>query len=53
MGLIEHVACHLARRCGRSNAVNFGRHFINKPGYDLDRLIGAIKAFRAQFGVSK
>ena len=33
-------------------AVNFGGgHFINKPGYDVDKLIAAIKAFRAEFGV--
>jgi carboxynorspermidine decarboxylase len=32
--------------------VNFGGgHFINKPGYDVGKLIAAIKAFRAEFGV--
>jgi carboxynorspermidine decarboxylase len=32
--------------------VNFGGgHFVNKPGYDVPRLIAAIKAFRAEFPV--
>jgi carboxynorspermidine decarboxylase len=32
--------------------VNFGGgHFINKPGYDVGKLIAAIKAFRDEFGV--
>ena len=36
----------------RVKAVNFGGgHFINKPGYDVGKLIAAIKAFRAEFGV--
>ena len=36
----------------RVKAVNFGGgHFINKPGYDVDKLIAAIKAFRAAFDV--
>ncbi len=52
VGLIEHVARHLGEQVRQVKAVNFGGgHFINKPGYDLDRLIAAIKAFRAQFGV--
>ncbi len=34
------------------DAVNFGGgHFVNKPGYNVDALIKAIKAFRAEFGV--
>ena len=38
--------------CKRVKAVNFGGgHFINKPGYDVDALIAAIKAFRAEFDV--
>ena len=52
VGLIEHVATRLGDYVRRVKAVNFGGgHFINKPGYDLDALISAIKAFRAQFGV--
>ncbi len=36
----------------RVKAVNFGGgHFVNKPGYDADVLIQAIKAFRNEFGV--
>jgi carboxynorspermidine decarboxylase len=52
VGLIEHVAKTLAPYVRRVKAVNFGGgHFVNKPGYDVDRLIAAIKAFRAEFGV--
>jgi carboxynorspermidine decarboxylase len=52
VGLIEHVAKHFAPYVRRVGAVNFGGgHFINKPGYDVARLIAAIKAFRAEFGV--
>jgi carboxynorspermidine decarboxylase len=51
-GLIGHVARTLAPYVRRVRAVNFGGgHFVNKPGYDVDRLIAAIKAFRAEFGV--
>jgi carboxynorspermidine decarboxylase len=33
-------------------AVNFGGgHFVNKPGYDVAKLIAAIKAFRADFPI--
>ena len=32
--------------------MNFGGgHFLNKPGYDVDALIAAIKAFKAKFDV--
>lgn len=52
VGLIEHVAREFAPYIRRVKAVNFGGgHFINKPGYDLDKLIAAIKAFREQFNV--
>jgi carboxynorspermidine decarboxylase len=52
VGLIEHVAKNFAPMIRRVKAVNFGGgHFINKMGYDLDLLIGAIKAFRAEFSV--
>ncbi len=52
VGLIEHVGKTLGRYVRRVKSVNFGGgHFINKPGYDVDALIRAIKAFRAEFGV--
>ena len=52
VGLIEHVARTLGPYVRKVKAVNFGGgHFINKPGYDVDKLIAALKAFRAEFGV--
>ncbi len=52
VGLIEHVAARFAPYLKHVSAVNFGGgHFLNKPGYDVDALIEAIKAFRAQFQV--
>ena len=52
VGLIEHVANKFGTYVRRVKAVNFGGgHFINKPGYDVAKLIAAIKAFRATFGV--
>ncbi len=52
VGLIEHVARKLGPYVRKVKAVNFGGgHFINKPGYDVDKLIAALKAFRAEFGV--
>ncbi len=52
VGLIEHVSRNFAKYISRVKAVNFGGgHFINKPGYDVGKLIAAIKAFRAQHGV--
>ncbi len=52
VGLIEHVAEHFAPYLEQVSVVNFGGgHFINKPGYDVDALISAIKAFKARFGV--
>ncbi len=51
-GLIEHVGRTLGDYVRKVKAVNFGGgHFINKPGYDVDRLIAALKVFRAEFGV--
>ncbi len=51
-GLIAHVATELAPYVRRVKTVNFGGgHFVNKPGYDVGKLIAAIKAFRAEFGV--
>jgi carboxynorspermidine decarboxylase len=48
-GLIEHVAREFAPYLRKVKAVNFGGgHFVNKPGYDVAKLIGAIKAFRAE-----
>lgn len=52
VGLIEHIAREFAPYIRKVKAVNFGGgHFINKPGYDVDKLIAAIKAFRTEFGV--
>lgn len=52
VGLIEHVAEQFAPYLKQVSAVNFGGgHFINKPGYDVDALIAAIKAFKARFEV--
>jgi carboxynorspermidine decarboxylase len=52
VNLIQHVAREFAPYLKRVKAVNFGGgHFINKPGYDVVALIGAIKAFRATFNV--
>ncbi len=52
VGLIEHVAEHFAPYVKQVRAVNFGGgHFLNKPGYDVDALIAAIKQFRSQFQV--
>lgn len=51
-GLIEHVARQFGPFVRRVTAVNFGGgHFINKAGYDVEALIGAIRDFRAAFGV--
>jgi carboxynorspermidine decarboxylase len=50
--LIEHVAREFAPYIRKVKAVNFGGgHFINKPGYDVSKLIEAIKAFKAEFNV--
>jgi carboxynorspermidine decarboxylase len=52
VGLIEHVAKRFGHLIHKVKAVNFGGgHFINKPGYDVDALIRALKTFRAAFGV--
>ena len=52
VGLIRHVARTLGPYVRRVAAVNFGGgHFMNKPGYDADALIAAVRAFRAEFGV--
>jgi len=51
-GLIEHVAREFAPYIRKVKAVNFGGgHFLNKEGYDVVKLINAIKAFRDEFGV--
>lgn len=50
VGLIEHVAGAFEPYLRRVKAVNFGGgHFINKPGYDVGKLIAALRAFRAEF----
>lgn len=52
VGLIEHVGREFAPYIRRVRAVNFGGgHFINKPGYDVDALIAAVRRFKAEFGV--
>jgi carboxynorspermidine decarboxylase len=52
IGLIRQVAREFAPYLEWVKAVNFGGgHFINKRGYDVDALIKAIKAFRAEFNV--
>ncbi|MBI1359213.1 MAG: carboxynorspermidine decarboxylase [Alphaproteobacteria bacterium] len=52
VGLIEHIATHFGEYVRKVKAVNFGGgHFLNKPGYDVDKLISALKAFKATFGV--
>ena len=52
VGLISHIATNFAPYVRRVKAVNFGGgHFINKPGYDISKLIAAIKAFKSEFGV--
>ncbi len=51
-GLIAHVGANFAPHIQRVKAVNFGGgHFINKPGYDVGKLIDAVKAFRDKHGV--
>jgi carboxynorspermidine decarboxylase len=52
VGLIEHVAREFAPYLRKVKAVNFGGgHFVNKPGYDVGKLIATIRAFRREFGV--
>jgi carboxynorspermidine decarboxylase len=52
VGLIEHVARAFGDYVRRVKVVNFGGgHFINKPGYDIAKLIAAIRAFKTEFNV--
>ena len=52
VGLIEFVADNFGKYIEQVSAVNFGGgHFLNKPGYDVDALIAAIKAFKDKFDV--
>jgi carboxynorspermidine decarboxylase len=52
IGLIEYVAENFGAYLKQVKTVNFGGgHFLNKAGYDVDALIKAIKAFKAQFNV--
>jgi len=52
VGLIEFVAENFGKYIEQVSAVNFGGgHFLNKPGYDVDALIAAIRTFRARFNV--
>ena len=51
-GLIAKVASDFGDYVKQVSAVNFGGgHFLNKPGYDVDVLIDALKAFQDRFGV--
>ncbi|MGD9845959.1 MAG: carboxynorspermidine decarboxylase [Variibacter sp.] len=52
VGLIAHVARNFAPYLRRVTAVNFGGgHFMNKPGYDVDKLIAGLRAFKSEFDV--
>jgi carboxynorspermidine decarboxylase len=52
VGLIEFVADNFGKYIEQVSAVNFGGgHFLNKPGYDVEALIAAIRAFKAKFDV--
>lgn len=52
VGLIEFVAENFGNYIEQVSSVNFGGgHFLNKPGYDVDALIAAIRAFKARFDV--
>ncbi|MGE3711221.1 MAG: carboxynorspermidine decarboxylase, partial [Hyphomicrobiaceae bacterium] len=51
-GLIDHVSANFAPYIAKVKTVNFGGgHFINKPGYDVTKLIEAIRRFRDRHGV--
>ncbi|WOI54741.1 carboxynorspermidine decarboxylase [Parvularcula sp. LCG005] len=53
VNLIKHVADNFADYISRVSSVNFGGgHFLNKPGYDREALINAVKAFQDRFGVN-
>ncbi len=52
VGLIEHVAREFAPYLRKVSAVNFGGgHFINHAGYDVSKLIAALKAFKSEFAL--
>ena len=52
VGLINHVADRFAPYLEQVSAVNFGGgHFLNKPGYNIDALIAAIRAFKSRFNL--
>jgi len=52
VGLIEQVGRDFGDYVRKVKAVNFGGgHFLNKPGYDVEKLIAALAAFRREFGV--
>jgi carboxynorspermidine decarboxylase len=52
VGLISHIGRAFAPYLHKVSAVNFGGgHFINRPGYDVEVLIAALRAFRAEFGL--
>ncbi len=52
VGLIEKIAADFGEYVQKVSSVNFGGgHFLNKPGYEVAGLIGALKAFQDRFGV--
>lgn len=52
VGLIDHIANDFGQYVRRIDTVNFGGgHFLNKPSYDLAKLINAINAFKREFDV--
>ncbi len=52
VGLIEHVSDQFSPWLDKVTTVNFGGgHFLNKPGYDVDALITAIRRFQDRFGL--
>lgn len=51
-GLIDHAAEHFGPYLEQVSTVNFGGgHFLNKPDYDVEVLIDAIKRFRNRYPV--
>jgi carboxynorspermidine decarboxylase len=52
VALIDVISERFAAYLPRVRAVNLGGgHFLNKPGYDVDALIAAIRRFKSRFGV--
>lgn len=50
--LMNHLAENFAPYLEKIKHVNLGGgHYFTKPGYDIDRLIGALKKFKERFNV--